>query len=66
MTTREKLHLLVDELTDAEAEAALTRLAGERGSVNAAESKYAFGHDAGSLPQASGHGAFDAGLEAAS
>jgi hypothetical protein len=30
MTMREKLHLLVDELTDAEAEAALARLVGER------------------------------------
>lgn len=30
MTTREKLHLLVDGLTDAEAEAALARLVGER------------------------------------
>lgn len=30
MTTREKLHLLVDELSDAEAEAALARLTRER------------------------------------
>ncbi len=30
MTTREKLHLLVDELTDAEAAPALAPLAGER------------------------------------
>jgi hypothetical protein len=30
MTPREKLHLLVDELGDAEAEAALTRLVRER------------------------------------
>lgn len=30
MTTREKLHQLVDELSDAEAEAALTRLVRER------------------------------------
>ena len=30
MTTRERLHVLVDELTDAEAEAALARLSRER------------------------------------
>jgi len=30
MTTREKLHILVDELTDGEAEAALARLSRER------------------------------------
>ncbi len=30
MTPREKLHLLVDELSDAEAEAALARLVRER------------------------------------
>jgi hypothetical protein len=30
MTPRQKLHLLVDELTDAEAEAALARLIRER------------------------------------
>jgi hypothetical protein len=30
VTTREKLHLLVDQLSDAEAEAALTRLSNER------------------------------------
>jgi hypothetical protein len=30
MTTREKLHLLVDELSDVEAEAALARLVRER------------------------------------
>lgn len=30
MTTREKLHLLVDEFNDAEAEAALARLTRER------------------------------------
>lgn len=30
MTTREKLHLLVDECSDAEAEAALARLTRER------------------------------------
>ncbi|MBV9817405.1 MAG: hypothetical protein JOZ07_03520 [Solirubrobacterales bacterium] len=30
MTTREKLHLLVDELSDVEAEAALARLTRER------------------------------------
>ena len=30
MTPREKLHLLVDELSDAEAEAALARLSRER------------------------------------
>jgi len=30
MTTREKLHLLVDELTDVEAEATLARLVRER------------------------------------
>jgi hypothetical protein len=30
MTTREKLHLLVDEFSDAEAEAALARLTRER------------------------------------
>jgi hypothetical protein len=30
VTTREKLHLLVDEFSDAEAEAALTRLVRER------------------------------------
>jgi len=40
MTTREKLHLLVDELSDAEAEAALARLERERellGRLTAAE-----------------------------
>jgi len=30
MTTREKLHILVDQLTDGEAEAALARLSRER------------------------------------
>jgi hypothetical protein len=30
LTPREKLHLLVDELSDAEAEAALARLVGQR------------------------------------
>jgi hypothetical protein len=30
MTTREKLHIVVDELTDGEAEAALARLSRER------------------------------------
>lgn len=33
MTTREKLHSLVDELSDAEAEAALARLTRERESL---------------------------------
>lgn len=33
MTTREKLHRLVDELSEAEAEAALTRLVREREAV---------------------------------
>jgi hypothetical protein len=33
MTTREKLHQLVDELTDTEVQAALTRLVRERAAV---------------------------------
>lgn len=40
MTTREKLHRLVDDLDDAEVEAALTRLVREREAIerwNAAE-----------------------------
>lgn len=35
MTTREKLHSLVDELTDAEVEAALVRLARDREALRA-------------------------------
>lgn len=33
MTTREKLHRLVDELSEAEVQAALTRLERERGAI---------------------------------
>lgn len=33
MTTREKLHMLVDELSEAEAEAALARLVREREAI---------------------------------
>jgi len=53
MTTREKLHLLVDELSDVEAEATLARLVRERKLVDqwtqsedgrATEDAWAFGN----------------------
>lgn len=48
MTTREKLHRLVDELTEAEAHAALTRLERERAAIE----RWAEADDAGSVTEA--------------
>jgi hypothetical protein len=48
MTTREKLHRLVDELTEAEAQAALTRLERERAAIE----RWAEADDGGSVADA--------------
>lgn len=48
MTTREKLHRLVDELSEAEAQAALTRLVRDRAAVE----QWAEADDPGSVEDA--------------